>query len=817
MKKLKLTVITGLFFVFFSQYSVAQIIKVIGRSDLQPISDVLIYNKKGSVSTVTDRNGNIDISMFNKQDTLIFQHTSFRKFIISYNGILENDSIVKLNESSINLEQIVVSASKWEQNSKEIPNKIVTISSKKVAFENPETSADLLGISNEVFIQKSQLGGGSPMIRGFAANSVLLVVDGVRMNNAIYRSGNLQNVISLDPNIIEGVEVVIGPGSIMYGSDALGGVMDFHTKTPKLAYGDKNIFSASYLTRYSSANNEQTGHIDINFGTKKWSSLTSVSFSNFGDLRMGGDNRHSEYKCNKYVIQKIVQDTTQGIISQRNQDIIKENSDENIQKITRYSQTNVMQKIRFRPNDKFDINYGFHYSETSDIPRYDRLIQIKDNMPKYGEWYYGPQKWMLNVLNIKYTDTTKLFDESKITLAYQDYEESRNDRKLNTTNLRKRTEELDIYSVNIDFNKKISKKNYLFYGLETVYNNITSTGEEEDINTKIISPVASRYPDGGNNYLTYAAYLNFKSNISKKITFTSGIRYSYFDLSSKFEDTTFYDFPYNKINVNAGAFNGAVGLVYRQTEQCQFNINASSGFRAPNLDDVAKVFDSEPGNVVVPNKNLKPEYVYNLDLGVVNKIGDNTRLEATFFYTYLTDAMVRKDFLFNGQDSIMYDGTLSKVEAVVNSEKAFIYGESFSVYSDITNHFSFRTNLTYTHGEEEDGTPLQHVAPLFGSTGIYYKTDKIITEFYANYNGEIKNKNLAPSEQAKAFMYARDNNKNPYSPFWFTLNFKFSYQLNPYMQINAGIENILDHRYKPYASGICAPGRNFIIAIRANI
>ncbi len=125
------------------------------------------------------------------------------------------------------------------------------------------------------------------MIRGFAANSVLIVVDGVRMNNAIYRSGNLQNVMTLDPNIIGDAEVIFGPGSIIYGSDALGGVMDFHTKEIKLGNEDKSTINTNALLRYSTANHEKTAHVDFNYGAKKWGSLTSISFSDFDDLRMG--------------------------------------------------------------------------------------------------------------------------------------------------------------------------------------------------------------------------------------------------------------------------------------------------------------------------------------------------------------------------------------------------------------------------------------------------------------------------------------------------------------------------------------------------
>src|SRR5690606_14493688 len=133
------------------------------------------------------------------------------------------------------LEQVVVSASRWEEDKREVSSRIVTLSQREISLYQPQTAADLLGNSGEVFIQKSQQGGGSPMIRGFATNRLLYSVDGVRMNSAIFRSGNLQNVINLDPFAVDRLEILFGPGSVMYGSDALGGVMHFSTLRPRLS------------------------------------------------------------------------------------------------------------------------------------------------------------------------------------------------------------------------------------------------------------------------------------------------------------------------------------------------------------------------------------------------------------------------------------------------------------------------------------------------------------------------------------------------------------------------------------------------------
>jgi len=654
-----------------------------------------------------------------------------------------------------------------------------------------------------VFVQKSQLGGGSPMIRGFATNSVLLVVDGVRMNNAIYREGNLQNVISLDANAIESSEIIFGPGSVIYGSDALGGVMDFHTLKAKLSTETKMQVSGNAMTRYSSGNNERTGHIDLNIGTPKWGFLSSITYTDYDDLKMGSRN-HSEYQRPEYVEQ--INGT----------DSVIQNSNPNLQVPTGYNQINLMQKIRFRPSKNLDMNYAFHYSKLSDVPRYDRLIQYSDGTLKYGKWYYGPQIWMMHALNVNYRKANTFFDEAKLTLAFQDYEESRHDRKFGKESLRQRTEKVKAYSLNLDFDKNLNRDNELYYGLEAVYNSVNSTANSKNILTDELSPESTRYPDGINDYSTLAAYAGYKENFSEKWTAISGIRFNYTHIYSTLNDTTFFNFPYDNISVNNSAINGSVGLVYRPEKSWQVNFNLSTGFHAPNIDDIAKVFDSEPGSVVVPNEDLGPEYAYNADLGIKKEFGQIAAFSITGFYTYLTNAMVRRDFTFNEQDSILYDGEISKVLAMVNADKAYIYGLNASAEVQLPFQLNLESVINYTYGEDQDGIPLRHVAPLFGSTRLNYEQKKLQISLYADYNGEIAYEDMAPSEQGKIHIYATDKNGSPYSPSWWTLNVKGSYSFKNWGTLIVGIENILDTRYRPYSSGIVAPGRNFIIGLSAN-
>ncbi|HMP93489.1 MAG TPA: TonB-dependent receptor plug domain-containing protein, partial [Phnomibacter sp.] len=170
----------------------------------------------------------------------------FFLLLVAFSPALYAQTDTLLGES-----EVVIAASKWEQKLNEVPNKITKVSKRDILLNNPQTAADLLAQTGAVYVQKSQLGGGSPMIRGFATNRILLVIDGVRMNNAIYRSGNLQNIISLDALATETAEVVFGPGSIIYGSDAIGGVMDFHSLEARLSQSKKLKPTGSALVRYS--------------------------------------------------------------------------------------------------------------------------------------------------------------------------------------------------------------------------------------------------------------------------------------------------------------------------------------------------------------------------------------------------------------------------------------------------------------------------------------------------------------------------------------------------------------------------------------
>lgn len=798
----KITVIIICLFAIVNGFS--QTITVKDKKTNLPIEMVSIVSSEPRVATFTNAKGQADISEFKGSQKIELRLIGYKPVQKSYAALDSMSFQITLEDAGLSLDEVIVSATRWAQNKHDVPEKITTISAKQVALQNPQTAADLLGTSDEVFIQKSQQGGGSPMIRGFATNRLLYTVDGVRMNTAIFRSGNLQNVISLDPFAIENTEVLFGPSSVIYGSDAIGGIMSFNTLTPQLsAVKGKEIVVGKAVTRYSSANNEKTAHFDVNIGWKKWAIVSSITANDYGNLKMG------TYGPNEYLRPYYVQ-------QQNDTDIVMVNEDEKVQVPSGYTQLNMMQKVRFKPNNHWDIEYGFHYSETSNYSRYDRHLRTRKGLPRYGEWYYGPQIWMMNNLTVTHTKDNFLYNDMTIRLAQQYFEESRISRDINKSEREKRLEEVDAYSVNIDFSKNMGEKNKLFYGVEAVSNEVSSFGTNEDVSTGITVPGPSRYPQA--TWASYAAYLSAQFHLTNKLLMQTGVRYNAFVLDAEF-DTTFYPFPFTTAKLNNSSTTGSLGFKFNPTEKWSFSLNASTGFRAPNVDDVGKVFDSEPGTVVVPNPNLEAEYAYNIDFGIAKVFGDAVKVDATAFYTLLDNAMVRRSFLLNGLDSIVYDGTLSQVQAIQNAAVAHVYGVQAGIEVKLHSDFSITSRINYQVGEEEleDGStsPSRHAAPWFGTTRLTYTNKKTSLQFYVAYSGERAFEDMPEEEKGKTEIYAINMDGNPYSPSWYTLNFKALHHLSETFVISAGLENITDQRYRPYSSGLVAAGRNFILSLTA--
>lgn len=652
-----------------------------------------------------------------------------------------------------------------------------TITARRIAQTNPLTTVDLLAGEGRLAVQKSQLGGGSPSIRGFEASRVLLNVDGVRMNNLIYRAGHLQNALTIDPASLDRAEIFYGPASVGYGSDALGGVIDFRTKAPR-----RNHLGGSTLLRGGTAPGA-TLHTDLNAGGKRWASFSSFTFNLFGDLRFGKNRNpflpdgqdyiHRPWHCPSY-----------------------------------YRQYDAIERLIFYQSEEISHDLNLQFSTTSNVPRYDRLTDLKGSGPKFAEWYYGPAQRFMGAYTYAMTNFTA-------TLAYQNVKESRHNRKTNDPWLGHRCERVNMLTLSTEWTRELGKHE-LHTGIDGALQWLKSTAYRQNIETGAIKSLDTRYPGGRNYQHNVDAYLTHTWRIAPRWQLNDGIRMGYSRLHAEFVDEEFFPLfthEYGSVTQNNFTYSLSAGLTFRPANDWRLALTVSSGYRVPNIDDMAKVFDSAPGLVVVPNPSLKPEQTFGIDLNITRLCSRNVQWETSLFATYMHHAIALAPSTIGGHAVIDYDGETSQVYAPRNCQRAFVAGATTSLAIYLPANLRLDASATYTYGNYfgrgEKRLPLDHVSPLFGRVGITYERHKAMAEFFSLFNGSKPLSRYNPNGEDN-LVYATPSG----TPAWFTLNLRTSYRFTSLITAQLALDNILDTDYRTFASGINAPGRTLTATLR---
>jgi hemoglobin/transferrin/lactoferrin receptor protein len=552
-------------------------------------------------------------------------------------------------------------------------------------------------------------------------------------------------------------------------------------------------------------NSEFAQGLDINLGGKRFASRTVLSYSQFGDVR-GGSNQNpfysGSYGTRDYYIDRI-----------NGKDSIVKNSDRFMQVGSGYKQYNVMQKFSFRQNDRVLHHLNLQYSNSSDVPRYDRLTDISGGNLKWAEWYYGPQERLMTAYDLNIT-SDGFFQSTHLGLNYQAIQESRHQRRFNNNSLQNRVENVGVAGFNFDMRHN-DEQHEVQIGIDAQYNTLKSTANERNIVTGETSPIDTRYPDGDNTMINTAAYISHIWKINKEWNITDGIRAGYSSLNSTIQDNSYFNLPYTSISQSIPVYSGSLGVVHHPTDDLKMSFLVSTGFRVPNVDDLSKIFESTPGKIIVPNSSLKPEKTVNAEWGVSKIFNLRTRLENSIYYTSFLDAIQTAPFQFSGADSIVYNEEYSQVLANQNLGKAYIYGFSTTLKTQATEELGFLLSMNYTYGRLKTDTvdvPLDHISPFMAKAQVLYTGKKFTQEFFIIYNGWKKLKDYSDSGEDNL-----DYATHAGMPAWFTANWRVGYQATKHFTVQTGVENIFDTQYRVFASGINAPGRNFYFTLRYSL
>ncbi len=766
---------------------------------------VEVWQTNGDFSGLTDVSGHIDISTWDRMGQLRFRFLGYEELSMSHDQLMEMDHRVTLRSKSLLINEVVIFG-RNQYDTDELPMQIETITPKELSNTAPQSAADALSQHAGVYVQKSQMGGGSPIIRGFEANRVLLVVDDVRMNNAIYRNGHLQNAITIDPSILSRVDVIFGPNSLLYGSDALGGVVHFQTKEMPFSTTDQTQTNGAYYLRHSTANNEWSEHIDFSIATPRFSSMTSVTYHDFDDLRSGGqrDDRFPTFGLKpKY------QATIDG------EDVTLPNPDPNVQIGTGYNQLDIYQKVNVKLSDRTTLKTNIQYSTSTDIPRYDNLSEYRDGTLRFAEWHYGPQNRFLAAATIQHIGETSWYDDIKWVNAYQRLDEDRISRPFGDVMQEIQQEDVHVWSSTLDMTKLFSEQLRLDYGVDVQYNSVGSSAYEEDYRTgELGGPILSRYASRANHLTNMGTYV-FISEHRDDFYWNAGLRYARSNFYLRYDETDPVQWTQELIDgvsSSNDALTGSVGAQWRPTDQISMNTVIATAFRSPNIDDLSKIRVNGE-EITFPNFDLQPESSFNYELGIDWTPSEDFAFQIIGYQTHLSNVIVREELV--GIDYVptyINNGDTLRITINQNLDKARIFGLTTQLKAQLTDHIKLDASYVFTKGisfdRRDEEAPLAHIPPGYGQVGLSYTGSRLDIQYVGRFNamkdivdfgGSVDNPDLATPIGSLS---------------WYTHNIYTQFALFDHLDLNVGIENILDIHYRPFASGVSAPGRNIIVTLQ---
>ena len=837
MKHCFVIIITLLCFFFSSGQEV-----LVVDEENNPVVNVSVFNSAKTKSALSNKDGVVNLSRFLSSDTIFMQHPNYKLKKILKSSVV---GLLVLEKEYNILKDIVISEEKNLNNIKNDGAKKIYITKAMVTELNAQTTANLLEKKGGVSVQMSQLGGGSPNIRGFEANRILLVIDGVRLNNAIYRAGHLQNIITIDSYMLEDIEVIFGPSSVLYGSDAIGGIVNMNTKT--LYFKPVSEWGGSFFSNYNSSHGGRTRNLSLSFESKKYSSTSSFSFKSFGDLKMGSYRPHGHDDWG----------LVYHYIDEKNNIVC--NSDPTIQRGTSYHQYDLFNKMMFKLGDRSRLISNVQYSNSSNIPRFDQLNDgdeacikgsatqscVSADKLKFHSYYYGPQKRFFGSLNFSVFDT--YFESCNIILGYQNIKESRHKWKLQdflafdastdiNSDLDKtvQQENVDVYSVNVNL-----RKGGVFLGSETIYNSVFSASSS---NENINSIEDTRYPSEGSSLFSTALYINLFKRLSHKIQLESGVRYTLSILNGHYPDLDdvgggdLYNLLTESSSLKNNILSGNLKFIYYPSDSWKLSSVTARGFHAPNVDDMFKVHLKSIDNsyrLTVPYKGLRPEYSLSQEISITKLVSKNLTVYGTGFFTQLNNAIVL-DTLFRdagvgGQEHlvsvIQYDGDFATTFANQNSDtRVNIYGLTIGLSANIAGFKIVQdVNITKYLNTDANRGPFAHIPPLFGKIEVLKEINKWKFRLLCLFSGskdksEFDDADIDNLSETPIIGEEEGEDGGTYRiyaglPGWSILNFSAQYKIKPNLKLQFGVDNALDLHYKTFGSGVSAPGRSFIASL----
>ncbi len=737
----------------------------------KPISEVHITLTPGFFTFYTDDEGTFNFENLSPGSyTLLFQHIGFFHSVVQITLSDKDISLpsVTLQYDVLDLEDVVVTASRAERDLLDLPESVSLVSSREIRERNSKTSAEALHEETGVFVQKTNHGGGSAIIRGLSSNQILLLVDGIRLNNSVYRLGNHQYLTTVDNQMLERIEVVRGPTSVLYGSDALGGTINLITQKPRRIDQDKTFDLQSFL-RYATADQEKTVRGEATTGSNRLVINTAFSLKQFGDLRRG--NNGGDPKISGHDL---------------------------VQSPTGFEAVDVNFKLIADLSKGQNVTVAHQSSNQTNVPRYDKY-----HYNGYHRWVYHPQKRALSYAIFEKTTGLNLFDVLRANISLHSQREGRITQKEEASSIQQELDNVYTQGVGVSGVKELGRHR-LATGGEMYRDRVSSkrhfvdyqSGEEDH-------DPRGRYPDGA-LYQSIGFYLQDEIRINNQLLTKIGFRYSNYSTEFNLTNIEGSVSPFSQTFTN---WSGAIGTVLKLSRFLSLNLNVAQAFRAPNLSDMARLGESKGDVYEVPNTGLKPEQLLNTDLGL--KVSSPTlRFSTTIYRSDITNIITSDNATYSGSDTVMINSEIFKVKMKRNLGEAFIHGAEFAFDYSLSKTLTLRSNLTSTTGKNTTlHEPIGGIPPLFGLAGIRWSRARLFLDGFVRF----------ASRQERLSSDDIDDPRIPEggTPGWFTVNFRWGVTVGQSFILQISLQNVLDQNYREHGSGMNGPGRNLVLSLKA--
>lgn len=633
------------------------------------------------------------------------------------------------------------------------PTHRTIISQRELLERAPSDMLQALEREVGVTIQRTQRGAASPFIRGLTGQQVLILVDGIRLNNATFRAGPNQYFNTIDPGMVDHIEVIRGPQAMLYGSDAIGGVINVVTRSNQNLLGG-GFFGGEWIQKFSSADLGYYGRLNVEGTVGEGFFFGGAGYGNFNDLDRGGELGRQPW--------------------------------------TDYAQHSGDIKLSYLLAENRMLTVSLQHFVQQDVARSDRF-------PNRLTVFDPQQRSMGYVRYIGTGVAGPMFDRFSVTASYHRQREASTDQQLNNSNLDIGEFDTETLGLLVMFSRDLGGLGRLTYGMDLYYDDVDSFKDRFDASTgAFLSSLTPQFPDDG-IYQQTGAYLQWDTELSNRLGAVSGVRFTRVSADATpivniddDGDPGTPDVPTPlPINPQFSDWSASAGLNYRLRDDLRLVTSFSEGFRAPNLDDLAATNNNVQQSAVdSPSVNLQPERSTSYDVGLKWEQQD-FRGQVFYFWTDIDNMILRApagsvgtEILFS---RINHDAHLNGLE--IGGD--YRLDESLTVYG----------TMSYYHGVDREALePLSRIPPLQVVAGIRWRDPETrnYIDFYAW---------MADQQDRLNFQDLSDSRiPNDGTPGYATFNLRLGTMISEREHVSLELENIFDKDYRVHGSGVDGAG-----------